>query len=409
MVQLKKEADMLTIRYKQDLAPAYAAGCRSALFSLEWKRLGRLPMLYLFVFCCVTFHCLWISGSGSGMITERVRYTADAAAAAGTTLMGGEWDKALQSLPDSREKLELIRETVGKTDILEGYDAVHIASLLEENWFITGKPAVLLKAKYRKLQPSVDTLAELDASLSVFAAEQTPYVMTHGQDLMKMLTVESFILACLIACFLTGNDLLCQTEGVLRSTRTGRSQQVLRFCAGACHLFALTLLTWLPSLLAFCVRWHVGKILKSNVSSQFLSYLVGAEQVPFLTWIPFSVWGYFLSVMILGFIQVLFVYILIWSVSLPLRNSYVSALCFTALFAFNIALLKNAATEHLWTAHALLQWLPFSGWYYQSFWFTDMLGYALLPWQETWQTLCLCFLAGFLWMFSRRKYQKQDL
>lgn len=376
----------------------------------EWRQLSGFRGLYVFVSCCLLLHLVTIFRPDYSVSPGYFRCISDTVRTTEITKMGEAWDEAVtNNFPESNEKITLIRDTAGKEDILEGYRGMHIVQLMEENWQLGGIAARWQRAKYEKLQPSIDTLAEEDASLSVFASTSTPRLMTKAQDLLKLLMLEGMILACLTACFLTGNDRLCRTEGIICASEAGRDLWKVRSAVGILHLFCIMFLLYAVTAAAFLLRWDMSGMWEASVSTQFLGFLIGAENVPFITWAPMTVTGYFAAASALGMLMVLFIYCLCYGAGLAVHNSYALFLFFAALFITNIALLTSTEDNCQWLGYELLQWLPFSAWHVNTLWFSHMLGASILPWQETLEVLWLGIWSGCLLSVCFRIWKRRDL
>ena len=371
-------------------------GKRKGLWMLEWRRLAGFRGLYLFAVFCIIVNALQFWDLARTPVPGQVEYVSEAIGAAGTARMGEDWDNGILSLPHSAWKTSLIKDTAGKTDIFEGYEAAHIFGLLDEGQSLHFSGAVrkLMKEKYEKLQAAVERLAERDTSLDVFAASLTPYVAGSAQSLAQAFILEGFILAVLIVCYLTGYDRLSGTEGVICATRTGRRLRRARFAAGLLHLLCLMAVIGIAAVFSLRICLDVSRMWDAGMSTQFLGRLVGAEFVPVITWVPMTFREYMLAAAALGLVLVLGIYMLAFGIGLLAGNSYAVFLGAAAAFALNMALVSYSRDEHLWTVFELAQWLPFSAWKVMPFWFTDMLEHALIPWQEIWETVWVLALAA---------------
>ena len=384
---------------------------RKGLWRLEWRRLAGFWGLYLFTALCMIVNGFQLGELAAGPVPDQVKYVSEAIDTAGTARMGEDWEKGIQALPQSAWKTSLIRDTAGKTDIFEGYETAHIFELMDEGQSMrfSGWVRKQMIEKYEKLQASVDRLAESDASLDVFAASLSAYVAGSAQNLVQSLVLEGFILAALIVCYLTGFDRVSGTEGIICATRTGRILRRARFTAGALQLLCLMAAAGLAAFAAFRFCLDVSRMTDAGMSTQFLGRLVGSEFVPVITWVPMTFGEYMLASAALGMALVLGIYVLFYGIGLAARNSYGTFLGLAAAFILNLALVTCAEEEHIWAVFELAQWLPFSVWKVTLFWFTDMLENALLPWQETLETVWVWILAGVVAGFSARACDRKNL
>lgn len=380
------------------------------LFWTEWRRIAGSVWGYAVVLIFLFVNVLSVVSYKKNFM-EYTSYIADVVEETGIQ-MGEEFDSMLSGLAQDEQRDHLIHDTQGAEDTLEEYKASHIADVLSNREYAPVSEAYekVLREKYRKLQPAINRLAAEDASLSAFAATDTPYLVQYFcQTYLHGIFLECFLLVLFVSCFFTGWDGICRMDFLVLGSRGGRDVQKSRFLAGGCHLIILLILLVGGSVGIFAGICGLGKIWDTSMSSQFLCWLVEDENIPFLTWIPFTFRGYAAASCLLGFFISLALYGMAYSISLIIWNMYGTVLTVVVLFAANLALVQVCLDDWRPVLYQCAQILPFSVWQVQKFWFTDGLAQYVVPWQELWQTAILygeTVLAAFI---GKKLFEKRDI
>lgn len=265
----------------------------------EWRKLFRLPALWVFVGLCLALNGLLLS-SPSAMDRAFFHDTSADAAALGQRV-DDEFQTGLAALPDT-ENRELLRQSVvGLENTLEDYDTGELTnfyqSLIEgdslaQNW---------MAWKYELLQERVDHLAQTGAALDLYVGP-----ITHDSHqylynaLFRVLLTESILLSLLCALYLVGYEGLSGTQSLTCVSRTGRrlwKHKTLAALAAALGLYALMALLTLGT---YLLLWDYRGIWDSSVSSQFNYFVDMLYSRPFLTWADFTVGSYFSAMIVAG-------------------------------------------------------------------------------------------------------------
>ena len=122
----------------------------------EARKLWEMPMIPIFLILCLGFNVLMIVGNRIGSDADSyVSYVAGVTQETGGQ-MGEAFDRALARLPDEDAfKEQLIRETRGREDTLDQFDAGRLGDLYIGKFRIQGIAAGFLEQKYRMLDGKV--------------------------------------------------------------------------------------------------------------------------------------------------------------------------------------------------------------------------------------------------------------
>lgn len=348
----------------------------------EWKKLLRLPALWVFLGLCLVFNLLLIAGLS---LSDRAFFNETSATA---EALGQRVDQAFQdglaAMPPTENRALLRQSVSGMEDIFETYDTDELtefyteivkSSPLAQKWMIW---------KYDRLAGRVAHLAETDAALDLYAGPAT-----HGSHqflfgtLLRAVLCESGIIAMLGTLYLLGYEGMHRTEGLTYAARTGRRLRHIKVLAAIPVSVALYLLLALVSLTPYFLLYDYSGIWKASVSSQF-NYLTDLLFTrPFLTWGDLTVAQYLLAFLALG-IGLTAVFSLLAAVcGILVRNTYFAALAAGVLCFGGLGVTSVMGEAGLWAPYLISNLQPTALWLSCSGWFTELGLNAVLPWQET--------------------------
>ena len=323
----------------------------------EWRKLFRLPALWVFVGLCLALNGLLLS-STSAMDRSFFNDTSADAAALGQRV-DEEFLTGLEALPDTENRTILRQYVTGLENTLEGYDTQELTNFYQSLMAGDSLAQSWMAWKYDLLQERVDHLAQTGAALDLYAGP-----ITHDSHqylyntLFRVLLTESVLLGLLCALYLVGYEGLSGTQSLTCASRTGRGlwrSKTLAALAAALGLYALlALLTLGPYLLL----WAYGGIWDSSVSSQFNYFVDMLYSRPFLTWTDFTVGGYFAAMIAAGG-GLVAIFTLMGAVAgLLIRHTYGAAIAAAAFCALLLGLSSALANLGMWSAYLLTTFSP---------------------------------------------------
>lgn len=174
------------------------------------------------------------------------------------------------------------------------YNERYIKSSLLNQW---------IKAKYEKLQQSVDLLNEEDADLSYFAGEITPSV----NEALFVYQLKTLMIECIIFLSLLGIrsfEMEQQTEMAALIYSSGRGRKIAKdkILAGGIVGALYCIILIVTSLAVFFATWDFSRLWDANMASSF-HYVIDPDDPifgkPFLTWQSFTLKRYFVCTLAL--------------------------------------------------------------------------------------------------------------
>ena len=374
----------------------------------EWRKLFRLPALWVFVGLCLILNGLLLSSPSA---IDRVFFndtSADAAALG--QRVDEDFLEGLAARSDT-ENRELLRQSVaGLENTLEDYDTQELTNFYQSIMAGDSLAQSWMEWKYALLQERVDHLAQTGAALDLYAGP-----ITHDSHqylyntLFRVLLTESVLLGLLCALYLVGYEGLSGTQSLACASRTGRGlwrSKTLAALAAALGLYALlALLTLGPYLLL----WDYSGIWEGSVSSQFNYYIDMLYSRPFLTWMDFTVESYFAAMIVAGGGLVAVFTLMGATVGLLIRNTYGAAIAAAAFCALLLGLSSTLANLGLWSVYMLTTFSPVYLWLTINGWFTELGLGGLVPWQETVSLTFNLLVWGGLALLALRRFARKDV
>ena len=375
----------------------------------EWRRLFRMPALWVVMGLCLVLNGLLLA-SPSALDRDFFHDTsADAA------LLGQRVDEdflvGLDALPDTENRALLRPYVTGLENTLEGYDTGELTDFYQNLMEGDSLAQSWMAWKYDLLQDRVDHLAQTGAALDLYVGPITHDSHQYLYDtLFRAIVAEGILLGLLCALYLVGYEGMNGTRPLTCASQTGRKlwrSKALAALAAALGLYALlALLTLGPYLLL----WDHGGIWSASVSSQFNYFVDMLYSRPFLTWADFTVGSYFAAMVAAGGALVA-VFTLMGAVAgLLIGNTYGAAIAAAALCALMIGLSSFLVNGlGLWWAYLLTTFSTAYLWLSISGWFTELGQGGLVPWQETaGLTLNLLVWGGFT-LLALRRFGRKDV
>lgn len=187
----------------------------------EWRKLFRMPALWVFVGLCLVFNGLLLASPSS---VNRAFFNDTSAGAA---LLGQRVDEdflaGLDALPDT-ENREILRQSVeGLENIFTDYDTGELTDFYQNLMEGDTLAQSWMAWKYDLLQARVDHLAQTGAALDLYAGPITFNSHQYLYDtLFRAVVAEGILLGLLCALYLVGYEGMTGTRALTCASRTGR-------------------------------------------------------------------------------------------------------------------------------------------------------------------------------------------
>lgn len=375
----------------------------------EWRKLFRLPALWVFLGLCLVLNGVLLSAP-SALDRAFFNHTSADAAALGQRV-DEDFQAGLTTLPYTEDRDLLRQSTEGMENIFAGYDTGRELTGFYRQVMKEDPVAQEWMAwKYRLLQGRVDHLARTGAAMDLYVGPITHASHQYLWDtLFRAVVTEGLLLGLLCALYLVGHEELAGTAALTCASRTGRKlwrSKVLAALLAALGLYALLALCALGP---YLVLWDYGGIWSASVSSQF-NYLVDMLYArPFLTWADFTVGGYFAAMVAAGGGLVAVFTLIGAAAGLTTGHTYGAAIAAAALCALMLGLSSLLANLGLWSVYLFTTFAPVNLWMSIGGWFTELGQAGAVPWQET-VGLALNLLAwGGLILLALRRFARKDV
>ncbi|WP_295719887.1 hypothetical protein [uncultured Oscillibacter sp.] len=374
----------------------------------EWRKLFRLPALWVFLGLSLLFNAFLICTLSEWDRTFFNETSADAAC------LGQRVDQAfcdgLEAMPETENRAALLQSVTGLEDIFETYDTGSLKDFYTDVVKTSPTAVSWMAWKYDLLAKRVDHLARTDAGMDLYAGPVTQgsHQFLFG-TLMRAMLGEAAMAAMLGTLYLLGYEELHKTESLACASRTGRRlgrTKVLSSLVAAPTFLALVAG---PSLGLYFARFDYGGIWGASVSSQF-NYLSDMLLVrPFLTWGDFTVAGYLAAALALGAALTAVFSLLAALCGALVRSPYLAALVL-GIFCFGgLGFTSVLGNLKLWVGYEISCFQPTIVWLCCGGWFTELGLNAVLPWQETITVVLDLLLLGAGTALALRRFMRKDV
>ncbi|MDO4721011.1 MAG: hypothetical protein Q4A78_10155 [Peptostreptococcaceae bacterium] len=372
----------------------------------EWKKLFRLPAIWIFLLLCLLFNTAIILGKNGK--EESFQSFGRLARACGQRISPAHFSFS-SSLPEEERTL-LLASLDAAENVFLSYDAAVLSQHYQEILSSSPVAKTWIARKYDLLQKRIDALADSGAALDLYAGAMTKE--RHRflfRSLMRSILLEGIFLCIASTLYLLGYERLHGTESLLASSRLGRRHCRCKIFSALSAGLLFYLLLCAAMLGIYFSRWDYRGLWTANVSSCFNYITEAALTRPFITWTDFSLFSYLAAVLLLGGVLVL-LFGLIAVVCESLMNNTYSAFILLVGFCLASVWLQSALGDcGLWMGYFLLSIHPFCLWFCMDGWFTELGLFALLPFQEVLASFCCLLLLSLLVYVSVKSYHRRDL
>ena len=352
------------------------------LLAYEWRKLARLPALWLFLALCLAFNGLLLFETNG----PRQRFNE---ASAITKELGqrvdGDFLEGLENRSRTKYEYITLAEAREMTDIFADYDTQYLSGFYAHVLENSPTAQRIMVRKYSLLVGRVERLSETGAAMDLYAGPvtQQAHKFLYG-SLFPAIAMEAAILGMLSMLYLLSYEEQRRTVSLACSSRTGRRLYRQKVLAGLTAAVVLYALLAAATLAVYFALWDYSGIWSASVSSQF-NYLVDMMlRRPFLTWADFTVATYLAAVLTLGAALTAVFSLLATVCGLLLRrNAYAPALVLAVLGFGGVGQSSVLAEAGLWPAYFLALLHPSCVWLAIGGWFTELGLAGAVPWQET--------------------------
>ena len=348
----------------------------------EWRKLFRLPALWVFLALYLAFNGLLIA-----TLTPYDRAffneTFQTAKALGQQVDEDFW-AGLDAMPATESRDLLLESVTGMEDIFETYDTGELADFYAGVVEKSPTAVTWMTWKYSLLAERVEHLAWTNAAMDLYAGPST--YGSHQflfSSLFRAILCESAILAMLGTLYLLGYEGMHRTECLACSSRTGRRLRRLKVLVALPASAALHGLLAVCTLAPYFLLYDYSGIWDASVSSQFNYFSDMLVVRPFLTWGDFTVGQYLAAALALGAVLTTAFSLLASVCGTLVRNPYLAALALGVVCFGGMGLISVLGELGWWAAYLIACFQPVMIWLSCSAWFTELGLSDLLPWQET--------------------------
>lgn len=372
----------------------------------EWKKLFRLPAVWVFLLLCLLFNTAMILGK-SGK-EESFQSFGRLARACGQRISSAHFSFSYTRPEEERALL------LSSLDAAENTFVSYDASLLSEHYqeILSSSPAakIWIARKYALLQKRIDELADSGAALDLYAGAMTKDMHRFFfRSLMRSILLEGIFLCIASTLYLLGYERLYGTESLLAGSRLGRRHCRFKIFSALSGSLLLYLLLCAVTLGIYFSRWDYRGLWSANVSSCFNYIIDAALPRPFITWTDFSLFSYLAAVLTLGGVLVLLFGLIAAVCEFLMKNTYSAFVLLVGFCLSSIWLQSALGDSGLWMGYFLLNTHPLCLWFCMDGWFTELGLFALLPFQEILASFFSLLLLSVLVHFSVKNYDRRDL
>ena len=374
----------------------------------EWRKLFRLPALWVFLGLSLLFNALLVCTLSDWDRTFLNETSADA------VLLGQRVDETFQerlaALPETENRAVLLQSVTGLEDAFETYDTGILKGFYRDMVENSPTAASWMEWKYDLLAARVDHLARTNAGMDLYAGPVTQgsHQFLFG-TLLRSILGEAAIAAMLGTLYLLGYEGMQKTESLACASRTGRRLRRTKVAASLAAAPILLALVAVPALGLYFALFDYRGIWDASVSSQFNFLTDMLLTRPFLTWGDFTVAQYLAAALALGAALTAVCSLLAALCGTLVRNPYLAALVLGIVCFGGLGLTSALGNLKLWVGYVLSCFQPAIVWLCCGGWFTELGLNAVLPWQETITVAVNLVVLGAGTALALRRFQRKDV
>lgn len=380
------------------------------LYRLEFKKLISSSALWGFIAICLLFNILLSLNPDNSYENFVAKTSKDTG-----YVLDHSFNEKLSEITVCSEEAEYLEqlksETLSINDVFDGYKTDETGERYIDAGKATGRFAESIRNKYSSLQKVVDEKAAKDESLTLYFAGGT--YSRHQQlfnSAMGWLIIEGVLISSLLSFLSVEYEHTSKTEGIVYSTKTGRSIMFTKIGASiSAGLLSYLILAVVTLLIYFGINSY-GNIWGSNVSSAFnYRYDIIAGYRPFITWHSFSVFSYLEAMLTAGAGLIICFSLMAFATGLLIKNNYIGFLVFmVANTAMTVLPFYTPDTMPMLSQYIRYYSMlsPVWLWLKHGLWFTDGDMDIMWPHFET-LGICISMLVLFIFYMCAATYFKR--
>lgn len=376
---------------------------------LEFKKLLEQRIIGVFILLCVVFNLLMIINIGfdQSYLKDVTAFKHEQGQLISPTSI-----ETAEKLPFSKNQQRLVNELSEAEDVFSHLFYQELEEQVIDHYQVTGKMSQNLGNKYQQLEPVIKKLSQEKDALDIAAAGDTMNYFTYIRNvLFRMILLEGIIFAVLIGLYSSTSEKLTKTEALVFTSKRGRKIQFSKFLSGLGLVLLFYLLTTFIVMFSFQMTESLADLWQSSVSTQFHVniYMPDILELPFITWIPLTLWGYIMASAVLGLFIIIFIYSSQFLVGLYFNHIFKGFVFTIFLIALHKLVRLYAFRLGWWTIFTGVNFSPIAIVENQSYWFTEMGIFSIIPLQETVVVVSSCLILGLLILPVSRLYSRKEV
>ena len=376
---------------------------------LEFKKLLEQRIIGVFILLCVVFNLLMIINVSfdQSYLKEVTAFKHEQGQLISPTSI-----ETAEKLPFSKNQQRLVNELSEAEDVFSHLFYQELEEQVIDHYQVTGKMSQNLGNKYQQLEPVIKKLSQEKDALDIAAAGDTMNYFTYIRNvLFRMILLEGIIFAVLIGLYSSTSEKLTKTEALVFTSKRGRKIQYSKFLSGLGLVVLFYFLNTFIVLFSFQMTESLADLWQSSVSTQFHLniYMPDILELPFITWIPLTLWGYIMASAVLGLFIIIFIYSSQFLVGLYFNHIFKGFVFTIFLIALHKLVRLYAFRLGWWTIFTGVNFSPIAIVENQSYWFTEMGIFSIIPLQETVVVVSSCLILGLLILPVSRLYSRKEV
>lgn len=378
------------------------------LLRFEMRKMIEQPMLVIFFITSFLLNIIYI---GTADLDQGYLQFIQNKEPQMGSMINESFQQQLLEQPSNGYQQRLLTDLSETENVFENYSTDQLAEEVIAFFQINDSVAEEIRSKYQKLTLVVDQLAEEEADLQIGAAGETTRFFTFIRNrIFHAILGESLVFAVLLGLFGSTSERFTRTDKLVFSSKTGRSVQISKYIASLIWtlLFYLLMSGLVFSLLSYTNPF--GSLWQTSMSTQFhVNIYSPFFVIPFMTWLPMTLWNYTLLSLLLGLLLLEICHGISFLTGLWTNHFFRGFVLLVVLYTI-LAGMEQVTQQLGWSnVYGLLMWQPISLWNNQGYWFTEMGPYSTIPWQETLASLMnvgLLLIAG---IFTGKYYPRKEV
>ena len=340
----------------------------SRVFFYEVRKLAENKIIWIFLAVCLCLNGLIIISEALGY--TYLDYVADYAKQNGVVINEGQNHELPES--DIQYYSEMLQADIDSAyDPYTDYTTDYVGEAYIRAIEYKGIFAELIRAKYDRLQESVNDLVGTDAPLTLYFASMTQYMHSFiFGTVMRFVSMEGCVAAALMAMLSLASEKNACTETLVYSSRKGRALYIYKLAAAMMVSVIAFAALFLATFIVLFIAIPIVPIMESSVCSVFNcinDFIAGAR--PFVTWSGMTVWQYMLASFGVSLLMVLCACLSGYAVQIICRTTYIAfgvLMILTILPLFLASIIPSGSA--LWLLSCMT---PVLLWMNHEVWFTD--------------------------------------